>query len=119
MEKLMKEKEDEIKEKEECIDGFNKNQAATEKNDREKMRLLAKIDDLTMTIDELTKAIDALKTSIADMQEQMKRAGEDREIENKDFQLTVADSRGQESSQGHHQLRWNLSQHEPYPYCLC
>merc|ERR1719478_1858607 len=89
----MKEKEDEVREKEACVDGFNKNQAATEKNDREKMRLLAKIDDLTMTIDELTKAIDALKTSIADMQEQMKRAGEDREIENKDFQLTVADSR--------------------------
>merc|ERR1719377_190628 len=46
-----------------------------------------------MTIDELTKAIDTLKAEIAEMQVQLKRAGEDREKENKEFQLTVADQR--------------------------
>merc|ERR1719301_334796 len=41
----------------------------------------------------MTKEIDTLKSEIADMQVQLKRAGEDRELENKEFQLTVADQR--------------------------
>merc|ERR1719299_265345 len=44
-------------------------------------------------IDELTKAIAALQAEIAEMQVQLKRAGEDRELENKDFQNVVADQR--------------------------
>merc|ERR1719450_653488 len=46
-----------------------------------------------MTIDELTKAIETLKAEIAEMQVQLKRAGEDREKQNKEFQMTVADQR--------------------------
>merc|ERR1719263_2167494 len=46
-----------------------------------------------MTIDELTKAIETLKMEIAEMQTQLKRAGDDREKANKEFQLTVADQR--------------------------
>merc|ERR1719161_233344 len=46
-----------------------------------------------MTIDELTKAIEDLKAEIAEMQVQLKRAGEDREKQNKEFQSTVADQR--------------------------
>merc|ERR1719197_1687475 len=46
-----------------------------------------------MTIDQLTKAIDALKAEIAEMQVQLKRAGEDREKQNKEFQAVVADQR--------------------------
>merc|ERR1719371_68777 len=57
------------------------------------MDLIAKIEDLTMQIDELAKAIEQLKAEIAEMQVQMKRAGEDREKENKEFQMTVADQR--------------------------
>merc|ERR1719276_649324 len=90
---LLKEKEDEIKHKDFCVEEFNKNQLETEKKDREKKDLIAKIDDLEMTIDQLTKAIDTLKSEIAEMQVQMKRAGEDREKENKEFQMTVADQR--------------------------
>merc|ERR1719377_431027 len=90
---LLKEKEDEIKHKDFCTDEFNKNQLQTEKKDREKKDLIAKIEDLTMTIDGLTKAIDTLKAEIAEMQVQLKRAGEDREKENKEFQTTVADQR--------------------------
>merc|ERR1711957_800270 len=37
--------------------------------------------------------IDKLKAEIAEMQVQLKRAGEDREKENKEFQATVADQR--------------------------
>merc|ERR1719215_431832 len=90
---LLKEKEDEIKHKDFCVDEFNTNQLQTEKKEREKSDLIAKIEDLEMTIDALTKAIDKLKAEIAEMQVQMKRAGEDREKENKEFQSTVADQR--------------------------
>merc|ERR1711974_152475 len=41
----------------------------------------------------LTEAITKLKSEIAEMQLQMKRAGEDREKQNKEFQTTVADQR--------------------------
>merc|ERR1719458_804652 len=64
-----------------------------EKKEREKKDLIAKIEDLEMTIKTLTEEIDKLKAEIAEMQVQMKRAGEDREKENKEFQATVADQR--------------------------
>merc|ERR1712241_1324780 len=65
----------------------------TEKKEREKADLTAKIEDLDMTIKTLTEEITKLKSEIAEMQLQMKRAGEDREKENKEFQMTVADQR--------------------------
>merc|ERR1719262_1905312 len=90
---LLKEKEDEIKHKDFCVEEFNTNELQTEKKEREKADLTAKIEDLEMTIKALTEAIDALKAEIAEMQVQLKRAGEDREKENKEFQTTVADQR--------------------------
>merc|ERR1712039_721163 len=87
---LLKEKEDEIKHKDFCVDEFNTNELQTEKKEREKADLTAKIEDLELTIKQLTEAIDALKAEIAEMQVQLKRAGEDREKENKEFQMTVA-----------------------------
>merc|ERR1719401_851869 len=90
---LLKEKEDEIKHKDFCVEEFNTNELQTEKKEREKADLIAKIEDLTLTIKQLTEAIDALKAEIAEMQVQLKRAGEDREKENKEFQMTVADQR--------------------------
>merc|ERR1711988_1379689 len=59
----------------------------------EKEDLIAKVEDLELTIKTLSDNIDTLKSEIAEMQVQMKRAGEDREKENKDFQQTVADQR--------------------------
>merc|ERR1719405_376365 len=76
-----------------CVEEFNSNELQTEKKTREKADLTAKIEDLESTIDQLTKAIDTLKSEVAEMQVQMKRAGEDREKENKEFQMTVADQR--------------------------
>jgi chaperonin cofactor prefoldin len=90
---LGKEKEDEIKHKDFCTDEFNKNQLETEKKERERQDLEARIEDLELTIKTLTEQIDDLKAQIAEMQVQMKRAGEDREKENKEFQQTVADQR--------------------------
>merc|ERR1712072_1016765 len=90
---LLKEKEDEIKHKDFCVEEFNKNELQTEKKEREKSDLTAKIEDLTLTIKQLTEAIDQLKAEVAEMQVQLMRAGEDREKENKEFQMTVADQR--------------------------
>merc|ERR1719356_1255993 len=90
---LLKEKEDEIKHKDFCVDEFNTNQLQTEKKEREKKDLIAKIEDLELTIKTLDDEIKKLKSEIAEMQVQMKRAGEDREKENKEFQTTVADQR--------------------------
>merc|ERR1719371_107490 len=90
---LMKEKEDEIKHKDWCVDEMNTNERTTEMKNRDKDDLTAKIEDLTMTIETLTSEIETLKAEIAEMQVQLKRAGEDREKQNKEFQVTVADQR--------------------------
>merc|ERR1712066_614462 len=90
---LLKEKEDEIKHKDFCVDEFNTNQLQTEKKEREKQDLIAKIEDLELTIKTLTEEIESLKAEIAEMQVQLKRAGEDREKENKEFRTSVADQR--------------------------
>merc|ERR1712194_655183 len=90
---LLKEKEDEIKHKDFCVDEFNTNQLQTEKKEREKQDLIAKIEDLELTIKTLHEEIENLKAQIAEMQVQLKRAGENREKENKEFQMTVADQR--------------------------
>merc|ERR1712194_154640 len=90
---LLQEKADEIKHKDFCVDEFNTNQLQTEKKEREKQDLIAKIEDLELTIKTLTEEIESLKAQIAEMQVQLKRAGENREKENKEFQMTVADQR--------------------------
>merc|ERR1719389_1389684 len=90
---LVKEKEDEIKHKDFCIEEINNNERDIESKERDKSDIQAKINDYTMTIDELSKAIEGLKLEIAEMQVQMKRAGEDREKENKNFQMEIADQR--------------------------
>merc|ERR1712066_402238 len=90
---LLKEKEDEIKHKDFCVDEFNTNQLQTEKKDREKLDLISLIEDLDLTIKTLTSDIETLKAEIAEAQLQMKRAGEDREKANKEFHQTVADQR--------------------------
>merc|ERR1719277_517763 len=90
---LLKQKEDEIRHKDFCTDEFNANQLQTEKKEREKADLIAKIESLQATIKSLAEAIQTLQSEIAEMQVQLKRAGEDREKQNKEFQTTVADQR--------------------------
>jgi len=94
---LQKENADEIKHKDFCTDELNENQLQTEKKERKKMDVTAKIEDLEMTIKTLTDQINQLKSDIAELQVQMKRAGEDREKANKDFQQTVADQRASQT----------------------
>jgi len=90
---LKKEKADDIKQKDYCNDELHKNAMGQDKKKKQMERLDAKIADLTALIDELTKSIETLTAEVAEMQTQMKRAGEDREMENSDFQKTVSDQR--------------------------
>merc|ERR1712187_779290 len=55
---LLTEKAEEIKQKDFCVDELNTNQLQTEKKERTKEDLIAKIEDLDMSIDQLAKAID-------------------------------------------------------------
>ena len=89
MEKAKKKEEDEVKHKDFCTDEVNANQLQTEKKRREMQDLQAKIEDLEMAIRELAKAIEGLEAEITGMQVQLKRAGEDREKQNKESQSTV------------------------------
>merc|ERR1712010_47584 len=63
---LLKEKEDEIKHKDFCTDEFNTNQLQTEKKERKKEDLLAKVEDLELTIKTLSDNIDTLKSEVAE-----------------------------------------------------
>merc|ERR1719316_775256 len=90
---LIKEKADEIKHKDFCVEELNANERDTEMKERDRSDLEAKVSDLTMTVETLTKEIEALKAEVADLETQMKRAGEDREKQNNEFQTVVADQR--------------------------
>mmetsp|Transcript_46103 Transcript_46103/g.98607 ORF Transcript_46103/g.98607 Transcript_46103/m.98607 type:complete len:674 (-) Transcript_46103:26-2047(-) len=91
--KLLQDKEDEIKQKDFCIEELNTNERETDLKNRDKEETQAKIDTLNNEIETLTNEIDTLKAEIQSLQTNLKRAGEDREQENKDFQETVADQR--------------------------
>lgn len=90
---LAKEKQDEIQHKDFCVDEFNSNQLQTEKKVREKADVVAKIGDLDLSMKQLAEAVEGLQLEVTEMQTQLKRAGEDREKQNKDFQMTIMDQR--------------------------
>merc|ERR1719163_897615 len=93
IDELLKEKADEIKHRDFCIDEFHQNEMMTTKKTEERAKLEAQIEDLKITIEDLTKEIAELKQGIADMKLQMKRGGEDREKEHNEFEVIVADQR--------------------------
>jgi hypothetical protein len=90
---LLKEKEDEIKHKDFCVDELNENQLETEKKERDKSDTELLISELEAHIKKLAEEIEALKGEVAEAQLQLKTAGEQRDEANKEFQLTVADQR--------------------------
>jgi len=90
---LLKEKDDEIKHKDFCVNELNENQLETEKKARDKSDTELLISQLEAHIKKLAEEIEALKGEIAEAQLQMKTAGEQRDEANREFQLTVADQR--------------------------
>jgi len=93
IDKLAKEKQDDINHKDFCVEQLNENEGKLLNEDRTKQELLAKISDLASTMDDLGKAIEMLKAEIAEAQVNLKGAGETREKMNREFQSVVADQR--------------------------
>merc|ERR1719440_1656738 len=75
---LKAEKAADVKQKDFCVEALHKNSMALEMKARDIEQLDGKIAELTATIETLTKEIEALTTEVAEMQVQLKRAGEDR-----------------------------------------
>merc|ERR1719443_2909333 len=90
---LLKEKDEEIAKKDFCIDSLNQNLRVTETRQREKADAEAKVEDHLNAMEKLSKKIEEDHAQIAEMRVQLKKATEDREKANKDFQETVADQR--------------------------
>merc|ERR550519_3325667 len=90
---VLGEKEDEIKHKDFCVDELNANDKEDALKNRTKQELEAAIDTLKAQIATLAGEIEGLQNEVAELNKQLKRAGENREAENQDFQSTVADQR--------------------------
>jgi chromosome segregation ATPase len=93
VDRLNKEKKDEVKQRDFCIEQFNKNEKDTAFSNQEKADTDAKITAFKAALATLTQEIDALKAEMAELSKQLKQAGEDREKANKDFQVTISDQR--------------------------
>jgi len=84
---------DEVGHRDWCIAELNKNNRSMEESYDKKEALEVKVADLEKTIEYLAKEIEATTAAVGEMQTQMKRAGENREATNMDFQTTVSDQR--------------------------
>merc|ERR1719487_1936610 len=80
-----------MKQKDFCTDELNTNQLQTEGNQHEKQDIVSLVEDLTNAIQTLISHIDKLKLEISQLQVQLKRASEDRQAQNKEFQIVVQD----------------------------
>jgi chromosome segregation ATPase len=90
---LKKDQEDEVKHRDFCVEEFDENEKSTLVKENEIKDLEGLIAKSEATMKTLTEEMEALKSSIKEMQKQMAKASEDRELENKDFQTVVADQR--------------------------
>merc|ERR1719428_1318843 len=84
---------EEVKKNGFCKAELDKNEDTIKEKKYLQEDLEAKIADLEGTIETLTNDIKALKATIAENHIQLKRAGEDRAAQNKEFQQVVADQR--------------------------
>jgi len=90
---LTAEKDAEIKHKDWCNEALHQNRASVEKTQRNIDENTAAIDGLDADIKTLAGELDVLKAEVKELHKQIKRAGEDRAIANKEFQETVANQR--------------------------
>jgi len=88
---LLKEKEDDIKEKAFCTDALNENTKEDADKSHVKKKLGEKIDALTQKISDTQDAIDTLDAEMAELTAQRKKASEDRVAENAQYKQEVLD----------------------------
>ena len=90
---IKQESDDETEHKAYCEAELHTNEMATTDNDNLLKDLQAQVADLSSQIDTFADEIAELKASITEMYIQMQRSNENREVENRQFQTTVADQR--------------------------
>merc|ERR1719265_3038839 len=90
---LKKTQKEEDEKKEYCETEIKANEKDIKEQKKSKASIEQSIADLEQTSTTLTEEIAALKASVLDAQVEMKKAGEVREAENAEFQVTVNDQR--------------------------
>jgi hypothetical protein len=90
---LKKQLQDEVVERDFCVKEFNENDVQTLKKNNEIKDLQALIETSKATIDTLTAEMAQLGKDIEEMEVQMKKASEEREASNHEFQVAVTDQR--------------------------
>jgi len=90
---LKKEGQDEVKHRDFCIEEYHQNQLQTDAGYATKADLETHHEDLKSQISALSDGIEAATSEIAETQLSLKRASEDRQKANKEFQMTVTDQR--------------------------
>merc|ERR1719313_468250 len=90
---LKKQLQDEVVERDFCVKEFNENDVQTLHKNNEIKDLQALIETSKATIDTLTSEMAQLQKDIEEMEVQMKKASEEREASNHEFQIAVTDQR--------------------------
>merc|ERR1719253_776741 len=90
---LKEEQAEEVKFKAYCEKELDENEKATYTKNEEKEDLEAEIERLTALVETLSKEIEDAKTQIAETEVAIKKASQDREAQNAEFQTTIADQR--------------------------
>mmetsp|Transcript_131134 Transcript_131134/g.355998 ORF Transcript_131134/g.355998 Transcript_131134/m.355998 type:complete len:736 (-) Transcript_131134:89-2296(-) len=88
---LLDEKQVETKKRDSCVELIHDNELQTEAFTRDREGLESQEAVLKAEISEAEEAMKTLSAEITELHVQIKRAGEDREAENKDFQTTIVD----------------------------
>jgi len=90
---LKREKEDEIKHRDFCVEEFQSNELKTLRKLRGKKDEVVEIKGLNIAEASLLDQVKALRAEISELHKQLKIQGEDREKDNRAFQLVVTDQR--------------------------
>merc|ERR1719421_1285469 len=93
VDELVVQKEEGDKLKDYCVDTMQQTEADLDEKHRERQNYEAKIADHEALIKKLAREVEELTAEIHSSRVSLKRATEDREKMNKDFQTTVADQR--------------------------
>jgi len=90
---LKKEQQDEYEHREFCVKELDTNEDSIAAKNRHKADVESEIQDLENFVASTKDQIKNLNAVIADLRTELKRAGEERAAQNKEFQKTVADQR--------------------------
>merc|ERR1719161_103994 len=90
---LKQEKKDDVTHRDFCIAELNQNEKQTDEGYDTKKALEIKTDDLNLLITNTEEEIAAAKSEVADTELQIKKASQNREAENFDYQTTISDQK--------------------------